>query len=397
MLEEQIQEQGRDPRSLKTALQLRGFLNRANKTIPFYLETLAELERPVNTVPLLFRSHTVVTIHSLRKLTNADKQPRKYRIPALKHFWLEQEQGQTKLVTACLPLHCCTFGFSIKLKLHYTHLMTTLTSELCKNDGALWCSRSRAWHWDKLCITNVPSIFLQPRSTDFHATQLQLTDAPPEVEVYFQLPTHLSANLAAIKPLRCDKCKLWFKDYLQLVAHTCFHKSNLGPHPCGSEKRIQLTAEFELRRDNEDILVCEDCMMFFFSTPCLQNHQSICRSDDHSRCKNSWKLAYGCVRPWRTLMANEANHALYLQGTPFRKLRPGCENCLRTLSPEGIWLGAAERADAHQHLLKWTKFVFYQTLRRVYQDKMISPLFRMIKSNRTLLQNQEVIDHLETF
>jgi hypothetical protein len=96
-------------------------------------------------------------------------------------------------------------------------------------------------------------------------------------------------------------------------------------------------------------------------------------------------------------MAKEANLALYLQGTPFRKLRPGCENCLRALSPEGIWLGAVERAEAHQHLLKWTKFAFYLILRRVYQDKMISPLFRLIKSNRTLLHNQEVVDHLKTF
>ena len=92
MLDEQIQEQGRDPRSCKTALQLRGFLSRANKTIPFYLGTLAELERPVNTVPLLFKRHTVVTIHSLIKLANADNKPRSYRIPAMKHFWLEQEQ-----------------------------------------------------------------------------------------------------------------------------------------------------------------------------------------------------------------------------------------------------------------------------------------------------------------
>ena len=96
-------------------------------------------------------------------------------------------------------------------------------------------------------------------------------------------------------------------------------------------------------------------------------------------------------------MANETSLALYLQGTPFRKLRPGCESCLRTLSPEGIWLGAMERAEAHQHLLKWTKLVVYLTLRRVYRDKMISPLFRLIKSNRSLIQNQEVVDHLKTF
>jgi len=96
-------------------------------------------------------------------------------------------------------------------------------------------------------------------------------------------------------------------------------------------------------------------------------------------------------------MANETNLALYQQGTPFRKLRPGCENCLRTLSPEGIWLGAVERAEAHQQLLKWTKLVVYLTLRRVYRDKMISPLFRLIKSNRSLIQNQEVVDHLKTF
>jgi hypothetical protein len=108
MLEEQIQEQGRDPRACKTALQLRGFLSRANKTIPIYLGTLAELDRPVNTVPLLSEKHTVVTIHSLIKLTNADKKPRSYRIPAIKHFWLEQEQGQSILATACLPLRCCT-------------------------------------------------------------------------------------------------------------------------------------------------------------------------------------------------------------------------------------------------------------------------------------------------
>ena len=96
-------------------------------------------------------------------------------------------------------------------------------------------------------------------------------------------------------------------------------------------------------------------------------------------------------------MANDANAALYLQRAPFRKLRPGCENCLRALSPEGTWLGAVERAEAYQQLLKWTKFVVYLLLRRVYQDKMIAPLFRLIKSNRTLLQNQEVIDHLKTF
>jgi hypothetical protein len=75
MLEEQIQEQGRDPRTCKTALQLRGFLSRANKTIPFYLGALAELERPVDTVPSLAEKHTVVTIRSLLKLTNADKKP----------------------------------------------------------------------------------------------------------------------------------------------------------------------------------------------------------------------------------------------------------------------------------------------------------------------------------
>ena len=145
------------------------------------------------------------------------------------------------------------------------------------------------------------------------------------------------------------------------------------------------------------MLVCEDCMMFFFSTPCLQNHQSICKGNNRNKSENSWRLAYSCVRPWRTLRADEANAALYLQGTPFRKLRPGCENCLRTLSPEGLWLGAVERAEAHLHLLKWTKFVVYLTLRRVYQDKMISPLYRLVKSNRTLLQNQEVVDHLKTY
>ena len=75
MLDEQIQEQGKDPRLCKTALQLRGFLSRANKTIPFYLENLAELEKPVNTVPLLSKRHNVVTIRSLTKLTNAEKNP----------------------------------------------------------------------------------------------------------------------------------------------------------------------------------------------------------------------------------------------------------------------------------------------------------------------------------
>ena len=154
MLEKQVQEQGRDPRTCKTALQLRGFLSRANKTIPFYLGTLAEIERPVDTVPFLFEKHTVVTIHSLIKLTNADKKPRSYRIPAIKHFWLEQEQRQPKLATACLPLHCCTYGFSAKLKLHYTHLMTKLSYELCKNDAVLWCAKTRTWHWDKLSLSN---------------------------------------------------------------------------------------------------------------------------------------------------------------------------------------------------------------------------------------------------
>ena len=73
MLAEQIQEQGRDPRSCKTELQLRGFLSRANKTLPFYLGSLAEIERSVSTVPSLSEAHTVVTLRSLLKLTNVDK------------------------------------------------------------------------------------------------------------------------------------------------------------------------------------------------------------------------------------------------------------------------------------------------------------------------------------
>ena len=137
--------------------------------------------------------------------------------------------------------------------------------------------------------------------------------------------------------------------------------------------------------------------MFFFSTPCLQSHQRICKRNPRIKSIYSWKLAYGCIRPWRTLNSSETPTTLFLQGTPFRKLRPGCENCLRALTPEGSWLGAKEQAKASRFLLMWTRLTFYISLRRIYQDKMVAPLILMIRNNKSLFHNREVVDLLLAF
>ena len=128
MLEEQIQEQGRDPRACKTALQLRGFLSRANKTIPFYFGTLAELERPVNTVPRLSERHTVVTIHSLLKLTNADKKTQKLPHPGNEAL-LARTRARTIKISHSLPplalLHFWIFS-QTQAALHTPHGKTLI-------------------------------------------------------------------------------------------------------------------------------------------------------------------------------------------------------------------------------------------------------------------------------
>jgi hypothetical protein len=112
--------------------------------------------------------------------------------------------------------------------------MTKLTSELCKNEGVLWCTKARSWIWDKLCLANVP---LSSTSTNLQSNHLQLSDAPPEVEVYFHLPTGLSANLAAVKPLRCDRCKLWFCDYPRLAEHTSAFTKQIWDRMAAAQKK----------------------------------------------------------------------------------------------------------------------------------------------------------------
>ena len=70
---------------------------------------------------------------------------------------------------------------------------------------------------------------------------------------------------------------------------------------------------------------------------------------------------------------------------------------MRSLTPEGLWLGAKEQAKEAKLTLAWLRLTLSIVLKNSYQDKNVAPLIKLIRTNKQLFHNHEVVGHLLAF
>ena len=393
MLDYQIHEQGFNPRECSGYGKFRNFFRRAREEHTFHLHYLADgtvtfkerLYVPENDLFCEIATLTPMQIHG--------RVMEVYRLPTLTSFWLKTQSAQKEIVTASLPLHCCAFGYNCKLGNKSVSLTTQITAAQIRQGEVIWCSKARAWQWAKV---HCHPFIGKPLGAPCHGPVFY-HDLPQEAWGQLELPDELPATIFAVRPLKCNWCKIWFSDYETLIEHTCFHESNLGPFQCMSAERITVTINFELQVDKVEILVCEACMMFFCTLTCLLTHQQICSRNPQQGLMKGWRSSYGCIRPWLTLEHGVDFSSLLITGTPFRKLRAGCDDCLQVLQPAGMWMGAEVHAKQVQHTLTWTRWCLSLVLRRTYQNSQTRPLLRFLRDSGLLKKSFVVRDLLLEF
>ena len=383
MLEYQSFEQGRDPRRCRNPHQFRSFFMRMKRSHPLHLHALTSNVLSIQQLKDLPEDIDCCKVTALATLSSVGRRVEAYRLPTITYFWIKQTANRAHLISSCLKLHCCAYGLSSKLQIQTITALTNLNAFQTMENGTLWCTNRRSWFWVKKRLQdhkNAP-----------------ITQCPMEVKHVLQMPMDLAGNLFAIRPTRCNRCKIWFSDHETLSEHRCFRTSNLGPFPCGSRQRIQLTVDFDLSLEPFEILVCECCMMFFCEPSCLQTHQQVCDRRPLPGAMKGWRSSYGCIQPWLTLDPADGKGSLLLTGTPFRKLRIGCEDCLRTLAPAGLWLGAAEQAKNIKQTLTWTRWTMALYLRKFFQNKQVLPTLRFLRQQRTQHCSTEIRNFILSF
>ena len=138
-------------------------------------------------------------------------------------------------------------------------------------------------------------------------------------------------------------------------------------------------------------------MMFFCNVACLLMHQQVCSLQPQSGLMRGWRSSYGNIRPWQTLRPHQNFTSLYIRGTPFRKVRAGCEDCLDVLQPLGRWLGAGEHAKKICRTLIWATWTISLTLKRAYQNRNVKPMLQHLLINRFLTKYNELRNLLLDF
>jgi len=152
MLDFQIFEQGRDPRSCRNSYQFRNFFRRMNRTHPLHLHALTSENRSFQQLKSLPDDRECCRITALATLSHQGRRIETYRLPTLTYFWIKRSTSQTTLESTRLMLHCCAYGLSSKLQLQTIAAMTNLNREQTKEGGALWCTLNRSWFWFKLRV-----------------------------------------------------------------------------------------------------------------------------------------------------------------------------------------------------------------------------------------------------
>ena len=329
MLQIHIHEQGRDPRTTQRAVNFRSFFRHACRKVPMHLHNLATEHIEFNELRNFLPPENVYCkVIGLEPVYFHGRITEMFRVPAYTFFW---KNTQNAIGTACLPLHCCAYGYSAKLGRAVVPLLTTLTAAHIGQDNVVWCSQARTWSWKHVPLPHMRN---------------DVNDLPVVVWDDLQPPRFLAACWHGIRPLWCFCCQVWFSNYVRFAEHVCFAEQNLGPHYCGSSERIAITPVFETQPHDADMVMCEACMMLFCHIHCLQKHQQICTRNPLIGAMIGWRSSYGLITPARTAQPRFYQSFL-ITGTPFRKLRLGCEHCVWKFYPCGHWI----RAD--KHIKKW--------------------------------------------
>jgi hypothetical protein len=393
MLEHHIWEQGYDPRSCTRHNGFRNFFRRANEQQPLHLHFLMNHNIQYHAYRAKKCNIPTTRIVTLEPFSFHGRRTETYKIPVLRFIWKENEAVNS----ACLALRCCTYSYSAKLRHLSLPLLTDINKAQIRQGRVAWCAKERTWQWTTIALTHIHPSLSPPEAYHFNQTAPLRTDLPRAAFNALLLPADLAASQHAIKPLRCSGCSIWFSNYETLTEHRCFQKSNLDKSDCGSDYRIPITYDLEIYKEPYTLLVCEACMMFFTNTACLQSHQQICTRNPIAGQMYGWRSSYSRVRPWRTSVPSGTYRSLNLLGTPFRKLRAGCDDCIKHFFPQGGWIGAAEQAQQWNLLLRWTRLTLSLALRKIYQNAQIVATMKVWNQSKLSTQGADLRGHLLSF
>lgn len=355
-LQELIQAIGIDPRLEWSSKKFNTFFRLANKKDPYSTAELVEEIIPFHELRQLSRRTVcrVIGLEAIKDTARCKAHPHiEYKIPLLiYHFWYEDE-----VVSANLPMHCSTYGYSSKLGLSMVYRMTELKPTHNENNQAIkWCYRTRCWTW-------------APNSRQCMKRYNQSEDCPSEAFRMAQPPVTLLADSQAVLPAQCQICYTWFKDTNQLVEHAC-HRSieERIQTGCYLQNRIELHFDLDIGDETMStcfIYVCHCCSMIFVRSRCFLSHSRFC---DPSSARGNW-TAYSRIDANSTMLPIQRNPGtLLVTGTPFLKLRSGCSNCLRSFTKQATGPGNNYYIAKNNNVLRWA-FMTHALMLKAYSTQ----------------------------